>query len=66
MNRVALVLLAVAVVVIAALIAAAAAGKLARLNGAAYPAALMRAAAVFAGVVTLAATVTSALAGVLS
>ncbi|MFJ3311057.1 hypothetical protein ACIPSA_50680 [Streptomyces sp. NPDC086549] len=66
MTRFALVLLAAAVVVLAALIAAAGAGKLARLDGATYPAALMRAAAVFAAVLTLTASVTAALAQVLS
>ncbi|WP_374778073.1 hypothetical protein OG756_39905 [Streptomyces sp. NBC_01310] len=46
--------------------AAAVAGKLARLTGATYPAALLRTAAVFAGGVALAAAVTSALATAVS
>ncbi|MFC8420549.1 hypothetical protein ACFUN7_06595 [Streptomyces sp. NPDC057236] len=58
MNHIATVLLAV---VVCALLAAAAAGTLARLGGAPYPAALMRAATTFAAVLTLAA-VTGALA----
>lgn len=45
-----------------ALLAAAIAGKLARLDGATYPTALTRAAAVFATVVSLAVAVTATLA----
>ncbi|MER6126799.1 hypothetical protein ABT173_30190 [Streptomyces sp. NPDC001795] len=66
MTRLALVLLAAAVVILISLFAAAGAGKLARLDGATYPAALMRAATVFAAVLTLAATLTTALAQILS
>ncbi|MET7779691.1 hypothetical protein ABZT28_28575, partial [Streptomyces sp. NPDC005388] len=49
-------------VVIVALLTAAGAGKLARLDGATYPAAVTRAAATFAAVLTVAAAVTAALA----
>ncbi|CAL9335127.1 hypothetical protein SUDANB176_00149 [Streptomyces sp. enrichment culture] len=65
-NRIATVLLAAALVVVFALLAAAAAGTLARLDGATYPAALMRAATTFAAVLTLAAAITGALAQLLS
>ncbi|OEJ35178.1 hypothetical protein [Streptomyces subrutilus] len=51
-----------AFVLVLALLAAGAAGVLARLDGATYPSALMRAAATFAAVVTLA----TAIAGVLT
>ncbi|MEU2718238.1 hypothetical protein [Streptomyces sp. NPDC007205] len=51
-NHIAVVLLAAALVVVLALLAAAAAGTLARLDGATYPAALMRAATTFAAAVT--------------
>lgn len=61
MNRLALVLLAAAIVFLAATLAAVAAGKLARLDGATYPAALSRSAAVFAAFVTLAATLSTTL-----
>ncbi|GAA0401175.1 hypothetical protein GCM10010357_22820 [Streptomyces luteireticuli] len=44
------------------MLAAAGASKLARLDGATYPAALMRAAAAFAAVLTAAATLTGAFA----
>ncbi|MFD3309955.1 hypothetical protein [Streptomyces sp. NPDC058694] len=60
--RVVVVLLTAAMVVVFALLAAAATGTLARLDGATYPAALMRAAATFAAVITLA----TAVAGVLA
>ena len=50
MTRVAVVLLTAAVVVVFALLFAAAAGTLARLDGATYPAAVMRAATTFATV----------------
>ncbi|MET7440253.1 hypothetical protein ACWERY_29780 [Streptomyces sp. NPDC004082] len=53
---VALVLLTIALVFVIALLAAAGAGKLARMDGASYPAALTRAAVTFAAVLTLAAT----------
>ncbi|GAA2445212.1 hypothetical protein [Streptomyces macrosporus] len=54
------------VLLTAALLAAAGAGKLARLDGATYPAALARAAAAFAATLTLAAAATAALAEILS
>ncbi|MFD9335491.1 hypothetical protein ACFWBF_13960 [Streptomyces sp. NPDC060028] len=57
-----LLLLTAALVFVFALLAAAAAGKLARLDGAGYPAALTRAAAAFASVLTLAAVLIGALA----
>jgi hypothetical protein len=60
------VLFAVSLVVLVALLAAAGAGKLARLDGATYPTALLRAAATFAAVLTLAAALTAALTQVLS
>lgn len=62
MNRIAVVLLATSMVAVLALLVAAGAGVLARLDGATYPAALMRAAVAFAATLTLAA----ALAGVLA
>ncbi|SEC05039.1 hypothetical protein SAMN05216532_0307 [Streptomyces sp. 2231.1] len=55
-------LLAIALVIVFALLAAAGAGKLARLSGATYPAALTRAATAFTTVITLAAAVTGVLA----
>ncbi|MFD8396304.1 hypothetical protein ACFV2N_45775 [Streptomyces sp. NPDC059680] len=66
MPRLIFVLLATAVVILTATIAGAGAGKLARLDGASYPTALGRAAAVFAAVLTLAATLTTALTQLLS
>ncbi|MFJ9743177.1 hypothetical protein [Streptomyces sp. NPDC101166] len=65
MSGLTVVLFTIALVLIAALLAAAVAGKLARLGGATYPASLFRAATAFAGVLTLAAAVTTALAAVL-
>ncbi|MFD9522509.1 hypothetical protein [Streptomyces sp. NPDC059979] len=62
MNRLALVLFAAALVVMFALLAAAAAGTLARLDGATYPTALMRAATTFAAVLTLAGAIATVLA----
>ncbi|MEU8950748.1 hypothetical protein [Streptomyces sp. NPDC048489] len=59
---VAVVLLTIVLVIVVALLAAAGAGKLARLDGATYPTAIIRAASVFAAVITLAATVTAVLA----
>jgi hypothetical protein len=53
-------------VVVIALMAAAVAGKLARLDGASYPAAMTRAATTFAAVLTLAAAITGALASYLT
>jgi len=62
---VAVVLQSTALVLVVALLAAAGAGKLARMDGATYPTALTRAATAFAAVVTLAATITAALAALL-
>jgi hypothetical protein len=64
-SDLAVVLFTIAIVLIAAFLAAAVAGKVARLDGATYPAALLRAATAFATVLTLAAAVTTALADVL-
>ncbi|WP_331736969.1 hypothetical protein OG426_55755 (plasmid) [Streptomyces canus] len=47
--------------IVVALLAAAVAGKLARMDGATYPAALTRAAVTFATVITLTATLASTL-----
>ncbi|MGW3917464.1 hypothetical protein ACWEBX_39235 [Streptomyces sp. NPDC005070] len=66
MNRLATVLLGTGLIVVLALLAAAAASVLARLDGATYPAALMRAAATFAAVLALAIALTGVLAQVLS
>ncbi|MFF2949820.1 hypothetical protein ACFVVU_00510 [Kitasatospora sp. NPDC057965] len=63
---VAVVILATALVFVVALLAAAGVGKLARMDGATYPAALTRAAAAFTTIITLAATVTAALAALLT
>ncbi|MCI3227091.1 hypothetical protein [Streptomyces sp. NP-1717] len=60
--NVAVVLQTTALVIVVALLVAAGTGKLARIDGATYPAALTRAATAFAAVITLAATVTAALA----
>ncbi|MER7568365.1 hypothetical protein ABTZ93_36220 [Streptomyces sp. NPDC097941] len=65
MDQLALVQMA-AIVFLAALLAAAGAAKLARLDGATYPEAIMRAAAVFAATVTLVATVAAVAAQLLS
>ncbi|MEV6404086.1 hypothetical protein AB0M58_14220 [Streptomyces bobili] len=59
---VAVVLLTLALVIVVGLLVAAGAGKLARMDGATYPAALTRAATAFAAVITLAAAVTAAIA----
>jgi len=64
--NVALALLTTALVLVIALLAAAGAGKLARLDGATYPAALTRAATAFTAVLTLATAVTGALAALLT
>ncbi|MET9116076.1 hypothetical protein ABZX38_18015 [Streptomyces longwoodensis] len=64
--NVALVLLTTALVITTAVMAAAGAGKLARMDGATYPAAFTRAAVAFAAVITLASTVVAALAGFLT
>ncbi|MFG3510316.1 hypothetical protein ACGF5F_33005 [Streptomyces sp. NPDC047821] len=57
-------LFTIALVLIASFLVAAVAGKIARLDGATYPAAFFRAATAFAAVLTLAAAVTTALAAV--
>lgn len=59
--HIAVVLQTTALVILIALLTAAGTGKLARMDGATYPAALTRAATAFATVLTLAATVTAAL-----
>ncbi|WP_030209771.1 hypothetical protein [Streptomyces bikiniensis] len=59
---VAVALLTIALVIVIALLAAAGAAKLARMDGATYPAALTRAATAFAAVITLTAAVAGALA----
>ncbi|MEU9397757.1 hypothetical protein AB0D86_48290 [Streptomyces sp. NPDC048324] len=64
--NVAVVLLTTGFVIVVALLTAAGAGKLARMDGATYPAALTRAAITFAAVLTLAATVAGVLDTVLS
>ncbi|WP_316782883.1 hypothetical protein [Streptomyces sasae] len=64
-SGLAVVFVSAALVVNFALLVAVAAGKLARLEGATYPAAVMRSATAFAAVLTLAATVTGALSAIL-
>lgn len=64
MSNPVIVLISVALVVVFAFGTAAVAGKLARLDGASYPAALTRAAVAFAGTLTLAAAITAAVAAV--
>ncbi|MFD6936211.1 hypothetical protein ACFWAP_08680 [Streptomyces goshikiensis] len=59
-------MLTASLIVVLAVLAAAGAGKLARLDGATYPAALQRAAITFAAVLTLVATLTTALVAVLA
>ncbi|MEU5002633.1 hypothetical protein [Streptomyces sp. NPDC021622] len=59
---VAVVLLTTALVIVIALLTAAGTGKLARMDGATYPAALTRAATAFAAVITIATAVTAAFA----
>ncbi|MFD9599413.1 hypothetical protein [Streptomyces sp. NPDC059970] len=66
MTNLAVVLLSATLVAILALLAAAVAGKLARLDGASYPSACMRAASAFLAVMMLAAALTSALAEVVA
>ncbi|MFD8953274.1 hypothetical protein [Streptomyces xanthophaeus] len=66
MPTLTVVLFTVCLIIIAAFMAAAAAAKLARLDGATYPAACLRAATAFAAVLTLAAVVTGALDAVLT
>ncbi|WP_439811681.1 hypothetical protein [Streptomyces sp. P9-2] len=66
MTNLVIVLLSTTLVVVLAVLAAAVAGKLARLDGASYPNALMRAASTFLAVLMLAAAVTSALAEVVA
>jgi hypothetical protein len=63
---VAVVLLSAALVIVIALLVGAAAGKLARMDGATYPAALARAATAFTSVITLATAVTVAIAALLT
>ncbi|WP_369263529.1 hypothetical protein [Streptomyces sp. R35] len=65
MSGLSTILLTCALIIVVATLTAAGAGKLARLAGAAYPTAILRAAAAFAAVLTLAAAVTAALAAVL-
>ncbi|MFJ3882417.1 hypothetical protein ACIPW5_33860 [Streptomyces sp. NPDC090077] len=65
MSAMTVVLFTVCLVLITALTIAAVAAKLARLDGATYPAACLRAAAAFGAVLTLAAAITGALAAVL-
>ncbi|MFI7241665.1 hypothetical protein [Streptomyces qinglanensis] len=60
----AIVLLSIVLVTVVALLAAVGAGKLARMDGATYPAAPPRAATTFAAVPTLATTTAAALATV--
>lgn len=64
MPTLALILLVTALVVVVAVLAAAVAGKLARLDGATYPAALTRAGIAFAATLTLATAFTAALTAV--
>ncbi|MFI2372887.1 hypothetical protein [Streptomyces sp. NPDC018833] len=66
MPGLAVVLITAALVVVFALLAAAGAGKLARLDGATYPAALTRAAAAFTAAVTVATVVIGAFAQLFS
>ncbi|MFH8698590.1 hypothetical protein [Streptomyces chartreusis] len=65
-SNLAVILLTATLVVVLGLLAAAAAGKLARLDGASYPSAFMRAASTFLAVMMLAAALTSALADVVA
>ncbi|WP_329025904.1 hypothetical protein [Streptomyces sp. NBC_00690] len=65
MNHFAVVLLGVGLVLVFTSLTTAGAGKLARLGGAYYPAALTRAGAVFAGTLALAAVITATLNAVL-
>ncbi|MFD6912196.1 hypothetical protein ACFWB2_06790 [Streptomyces virginiae] len=65
MSGLAVILLTASLIVVLAVLAAAGAGKLARLDGATYPAALQLAAITFAAVLTLAAVLTTALVTVL-
>lgn len=64
MSPLAAIVLATALVVMVALLAAAGAAKLARIEGATYPAALRHAAVTFVAVLTLASAVTAAFAAV--
>ncbi|MGW4541680.1 hypothetical protein ACWEOP_27925 [Streptomyces chartreusis] len=61
MSEPATVALTTALVVVIAVLVAAGAGKLAHLDGATYPSALIRSAAAFTAVLTLAAAVATAL-----
>lgn len=60
------VLLTTALVIVIALLASIGAGKLARMDGATYPAALTRTAITFAAVITLATTVAGTFATLLT
>ncbi|MCX4400182.1 hypothetical protein OG887_43785 (plasmid) [Streptomyces sp. NBC_00053] len=60
-HDLAAILLTISMVIVSALLAAAAAGKLARLDGATYPTALMHAATAFTTVLALAATIAGSL-----
>ncbi|MFI6150305.1 hypothetical protein [Streptomyces sp. NPDC051109] len=62
MSGLATVLLSTVMALVVAVLVAAGAGKLARLDGATYPAAILRAATAFASVLTLTAAATAALA----
>ncbi|MGW1171248.1 hypothetical protein [Streptomyces sp. NPDC002550] len=66
MSGLVIVLITAAFVVILALLVAAGAGKLARLDGATYSTAVMRSAAAFGAVLTVAAAVTGALSSILN
>ncbi|WP_392968498.1 hypothetical protein [Streptomyces sp. LN245] len=63
---VAVALLITALVIVITLMTAAGAATLARLDGATYPTAIIRAATAFAAVITLAAVVTAAIAALLT
>ncbi|MGV9790810.1 hypothetical protein [Streptomyces sp. NPDC003435] len=65
MSSLLVLLIITALILIIALLTAVGAGKLARLDGASYPAALTRAAVAFAGTLTLAAAITAALSAML-
>ncbi|MFE5374022.1 hypothetical protein [Streptomyces mirabilis] len=66
MSSLTVIVFATVLVIIVAVLVAMGAGKLARLDGATYPAALLRASTAFAAVVTLAAAVTGALAAIVN
>ncbi|MER5194081.1 hypothetical protein ACWD3J_38860 [Streptomyces sp. NPDC002755] len=62
MNNFATLLLTIALVVVVCVLVAAGAGKLARLDGAGYPTALIRAAVAFTAALTLASVFSTAIA----